>query len=123
MSDGFKGFDWERAKQRRAAGMSSASFGNVDLAKASSVRIPGSGPVRGASWARAREQMVRLPKESKPKGDIVCRITASKAFGQFGSLVSSPKITGCAYIASYNWVEGEKPVILVPGEKYFSRMI
>lgn len=47
---------------------------------------------------------------------LVHRIIAEEAWSQWGSKISSPKITDCEFVASYNWLQEDKPSIIVPGQ-------
>ena len=69
-------------------------------------------------WTRGRNSQDDTKKGFKAQGEILCHLSESKALAEFGSKVTSKRITDCSYVASYNWLKGDEPTILLPGE-YF----
>jgi len=76
----------------------------------------GSGTRGRGSWpasARALPNRRAEPAPSlKPLGPTIDSINIKTLLTE----EEAPTITGVEYIASYNWLSGKSPVILVPGE-------
>lgn len=68
----------------------------------------GSGRQHGPDTWR---QQISTPQE-QPTGDLVTSVKVSS----LSRVETPPKIDDCEYLASYNWVEGKNPTILVPGQ-------
>lgn len=64
----------------------------------------------GASLSRARPPQ-NLPPP-KPLGPTINSITIKTLLTE----EDAPTISGVEYVASYNWISGKSPVILVPGQ-------
>lgn len=52
------------------------------------------------------------PPQEEPVGDLVTSFDTS----ELPRVETHPTISDCEYVASYNWVDGKVPTILVPGQ-------
>ncbi|KAK3690817.1 hypothetical protein LTR37_018945 [Vermiconidia calcicola] len=72
----------------------------------------GFGRGRGRGWQPSKQAEARPP--SPPLG-IALQEIKPQHLAQDGVASGLPKITGCNYVASFNWVDSSEPKIIVPG--------
>jgi len=65
----------------------------------------------GGSWWGPRPNRVEQLPPDLPLGPTVDNININTLFTE----EDSPTITDVKYVASYNWLDGKSPVVLVPG--------
>lgn len=61
---------------------------------------------------RKNNDVIRSP--SPPRGEILGMIFQHELAEQLG-VKEEAKITGCEYLASYNWLNKKAPTIIIPG--------
>lgn len=72
----------------------------------------------GTNWRSrgGRSVPTRDTLEGQPMGDLLGTITLTELQSSVRSKDSTPTITDCQYIASYNWLNGQAAAISVPGQ-------
>ncbi|CAE7218797.1 hypothetical protein CFE70_010353 [Pyrenophora teres f. teres 0-1] len=69
---------------------------------------------RAPHFTKTREQ-VKPDIERHPLGDIVKTFRSSDLIVGSNYPTDVPEISGCQYVASYNWLNSKAPTIIVPG--------
>ena len=54
--------------------------------------------------------------KGQPMGDLLGTITLTEIQSSARFKDTTLTITDCQYVASYNWLNGQKAIILVPGQ-------
>lgn len=82
-------------------------------------RGSGIGRGSGTTWRGARGGRgvpIHDSLEGQPMGDLLETITLTELQSSVRFKDLTPTITDCQYVASYNWLNGGKANILVPGQ-------
>jgi hypothetical protein len=69
-------------------------------------------------FTKGREQM-KPDVEKHPLGELLKTFHSSDLRLDQGDSVHLAAISGCQYVASYNWLNDRDPTIIVPGKLFF----
>ena len=70
---------------------------------------------RGSYFTKSREP-IKLDTKKHPLGELLRVIRDTDLESENSTSPHDVTITGCQYIASYNWLSDKKPTIIMPGK-------
>lgn len=111
----FSSFGKDFTKPRESETVSSQVFLTEELRNMSFYRGTSRGfGTRGGSWrGKDSRGQAKSPAPPAPLGQIVDRINIKALLIE----QDAPTIQDVKYVASYNWLEGKYPIMLVPGKR------
>lgn len=72
-------------------------------------------------WKDGKGNPTLLPTPALPLGEILATIQHEDLEHGTTEVDSSTRITNTQYLTSYNWINGTKPQIIVPGQNSYHR--